>query len=164
MNLSQVVELYEYDCWANEELLSIIEGIEFERLIQNVESSFGSIRDTLVHILGAEELWLSRWNGQAIRGLLDPNNFGNYVVLKNRWALHSSKLMKYLSDINDEKLMKPLSYTNIQGINYTTELWKQMLHVVNHSSYHRGQVVTMMRQLSIQPPSLDLIYYYVRKQ
>jgi len=161
MNKSQIIELYSYNEWANRKLLNAVNHLENEELIRDLSSSFRSIRDTIVHIIGAEELWLSRWTGEQGRTLLKPDDFPTYTSLADRWNDFGDQLDSFLGSLTEEDLMEEISYKNIKGISYSLELWKQILHVTNHSSYHRGQVVTMLRQLKKQPPSIDLIYYYL---
>ena len=161
MNKSQIIELYSYNDWANKKMLSAVGQLENEEFIQDLSSSFKSIRDTMVHFLGAEELWLSRWMGEQGRTLLNPDDFPTYSSLANRGDNFRDQLQGFLVSLTEEDLMEEISYKNIKGLSCSLELWKQMLHVTNHSSYHRGQVVTMLRQLKKQPPSLDLIYYYL---
>jgi uncharacterized damage-inducible protein DinB len=61
MNKSQIIDIYSYDDWANKKLLNAVGQLENEEFVRDLSSSFSSIRDTMVHILSAEELWLSRW-------------------------------------------------------------------------------------------------------
>ena len=162
MNKSQMIELYSYNDWANKKLLlNAVNHLENEEFIRDLSSSFRSIRDTMIHIIGAEELWLSRWTGEQGRTLLNPDDFTTCTSLADRWDDFRNQIDSYLVSLTEEDLMEEISYKNIKGISYSLELWKQMLHVTNHSSYHRGQVVTMLRQLKKQTPSLDLIYYYL---
>jgi len=160
MNKSQIIDLYSYDDWANKKLLTAVSQLENEEYIRDLSSSFKSMRDTMVHILGAEELWLSRWMGEHGRALLNSDDFPTYASLTDRWDDFRNHIDQFLVSLTEEDLKQEISYKNLKGIPYSLELWKQMLHVTNHSSYHRGQVVTMLRQLKKQPPSLDLISYY----
>ena len=160
MNKSQIIDLYGYDDWANKKLLTTVSQLEDEEFIRDLSSSFKSIKDTMVHILGAEELWLSRWMGEQGRTLLNSDDFYTYTSLTDRWNDFRTQIDPFLVSLTESDLMEEISYKNLKGISYSLELWKQMLHVTNHSSYHRGQVVTMLRQLKKQPPSLDLISYY----
>jgi len=137
-----------------------VSQLENEEFIRDLSSSFKSIRDTMVHILGAEELWLSRWMGEQGWTLLNSDDFPTYTSLTNRWGDFKKQIDTFLMSIMESDLMEEVSYKNLKGIPYSLELWKQMLHVANHSSFHRGQVVTMLRQLKKQSPSLDLISYY----
>ncbi|MDR3586079.1 MAG: DinB family protein, partial [Desulfosporosinus sp.] len=127
-------------------------------------SSFSSIRDTMVHILSAEELWLSRWIGEQGRTQLNPADFPTYTSLAERWDSLRNNNENFLLSLTEEALIKEVSFKTLKGMSYSLELWKQMLHVTNHSTYHRGQTVTMLRQLKKQPPSLDLISYYLRER
>lgn len=161
LNKNQIIDLYSYNDWANRKLLNAMKHIENEELIRDLSSSFRSIRDTMVHIIGTEELWLSRWKGELYWSLLNPDDFPTYTYLVDRWDNFANQIDGFLIALTEEDLMKEISYKNIKGISYSLEWWKQMLHVTNHSSYHRGQVVTMLRQVEKQPPSLDLIYYYL---
>jgi len=160
MNKTQIIELFSYDDWANKKLLTTVSQLENEEFIRDLSSSFKSIRDTMVHIIGAEELWLSRWRGEQGRTLLNPDDFPTYSSLADRWDDYRNQINSFILSLTEENLTLEISYKNLKGIPYSLELWKQMLHVANHSSFHRGQVVTMLRQLKKQPPSLDLISYY----
>ena len=164
MNKGQIIELYSYDDWANKKMLSAVDQLENEEYIQDLSSSFKSIRDTMVHLLGSEELWLSRWMGQQGGTLLNPDDFPTYSSLADRENDFKTQLKGFLVSLTEEDLLEQISYKNTQGIAYSLELWKQMLHMTNHSSHHRGQVVTMLRQLKKTPPSLDMIYYYLGKR
>ena len=161
MNKSQIIELYGHNDWANCKLLEAVGHLENEELLQDLSSSYSTIRDTMVHILGAEELWLSRWMGEQGRTLLNQEDFPTYETLALRWNNSRNQFQNFLVSLTEEDLKQEIGYKNLKGISYTLELWKQMLHVTHHSAYHRGQVVTMLRQLKKQPPSLDLIYYYL---
>lgn len=161
MDKSQLIELYRYDDWANIKLLNAVSQLENEEFIRDLSNSFKSIRDTMVHIIGAEELWLSRWKGEQGRGLLNSDDFPTYNSLVQRWGDYRGEINSFLALLSEDDLAKEIKYANLKGIEYSLELWKQMLHVANHSSFHRGQVVTMLRQLEKQPPSLDLVYYYL---
>lgn len=160
MNKNQIIDLYSYDDWANQKLLNAVNNLENEEFIRYLSSSFKSIRDTMVHILGAEELWLSRWMREQGRTLLNSDDFPTCSSLADRWDDYRDEINSFILSLTEENLSHEISYKNLKEIPYSLELWKQMLHVTNHSSFHRGQVVTMLRQLKKQPPSLDLISYY----
>lgn len=161
MDKSKIIELYGYDDWANKKLLTAVSQLETGEFVRDLSSSYKSVRDTMVHILGAEELWLSRWMGEQGRTLLNADDFPTFLSLAERWDNYCQQITGYIMLLTEEKLIQEISYKNLKGIPYSLELWKQMVHVANHSSYHRGQVATMLRQLKKQPPSLDLIAYYL---
>ena len=98
--------------------------------------------------------------GEQGRTLLNSDDFPTYTSLTDRWDDFRNQIDTFLVSLTESDLMEEISYKNLKGIPYSLELWKQMLHVANHSSFHRGQAVTMLRQLKKQPPSLDLIFHY----
>lgn len=161
MNKTQIIELYSYDEWANTKILTALGDLENEEYIQDLSSGFKSIRDTMVHLLGTEELWLSRWMGEHGRILLNPEDLPTYSTFVDRGGAFRNQLQVFLVSLTEEDLLEEISYETVRGEAYSLELWKQMLHVTNHSSHHRGQVVTMLRQLKKAPPSLDMIHYYL---
>lgn len=164
VNKEQIRELYRYNDWADQKLLEAVSSLVNEEFIRDLGSSFGSVRDTLVHIIGAEELWLSRWQGEQGRTLLKAGDFPDWAAAAERWNSFRSQRESFLDSLPEEKLQEVISYKDTHGNPYSLEVWKQMLHVTHHSSFHRGQIVTMLRQLKKQPPSLDLVYYYLGKR
>ena len=161
MNKSRIIELYGYNDWANKKMLYALGQLENEEFIRDLSSSFKSIRDTMVHIIGVEELWLSRWMGEQGRTILSPDDFSTASSLADRWDNYRNEINSFILSLTEEDLTQLISYKNIKGVSFSLEQWKQMLHVTNNSSFHRGQVVTMLRQMKKQPPSMDLIYYYL---
>ena len=115
MNKGQIIELYSYDDWANKKMLSAVGQLENEEYIQDLSSSFKSIRDTMVHVLGAEKLWLSRWMGEQGGTLLNPNDFPTYSSLADRGNDFRNQLEGFLVSLTEEDLLEQISYKNTQG-------------------------------------------------
>jgi uncharacterized damage-inducible protein DinB len=151
---------FEYDRWANARTLGVVAGISPEAFAKDLGSSFGSIRNTLVHIISAEWAWLERWNGTSPKQMLDPTGFPDIAALQTRWTQVERDQEAFLQSLSQERLDADLAYFNLQGEAVTLPLWQQMLHMVNHSSYHRGQVTAMLRQVGAKPIATDLIAFY----
>ena len=151
---------FEYDRWANARMLGVVAGISPEAFRKDLGSSFGSIRNTAVHIVSAEWAWLERWNGTSPKQMLDPAGFPDVAALRARWAQVEQDLKNFLRALTPERFEADLDYFNLQGEAVTLPLWQLMLHMVNHSSYHRGQVTAMLRQLGAKPVATDLIGFY----
>ena len=130
VNKSQIIELYEYNNWANEKLLEAVSHLENEEFARDLLSSFRSIRDTMVHVLGVEELWLSRWMGEQGHTLLRPDDFPTSTYLASQWDNFRDQINGFLSSLTEENLTEKISFKNIKGITYSLELWKQLLHGV----------------------------------
>ena len=160
MDTQRMGELYRYNAWAARRILDAASALTREQFVVTIPSSYPSIRDTLVHVLWAEWIWLARWNGSFPKTVFDPHDFPDARALNARWAEHQAEQMAFVGALSEDLLARVVRYVNTRGETWEYELWKQMLHVVNHSSYHRGQVVTMLRQLGAPPPTTDFLVYY----
>lgn len=159
MDLHNIHELYAYNRWANARILDATAKLTEEQFLRDLRNSFPSVRDTLAHILGAEWIWLRRWKGTSPKGLPPGADFSTHAALRERWAEVEHEQTEYLDALKKEALETPLTFTNIAGKTLTFPLRYQLQHLVNHSTYHRGQITTMLRQLDAQPISTDLIVY-----
>ena len=160
MQLETIRELYDYNHWANQRVLSALNPLTDEMFTRNMGNSFVSLRDTLAHILGGEWIWLERWLGRSPKALLSASDFPTVQALQRRWAAVRLDQNQYIQTLVPDHLKDDVSYTNTRGERYSYALWRQMLHVLNHSSYHRGQVTTLLRQMGAEPASTDLLVYY----
>ena len=159
MDLTLIQKQFEYDRWANARMLGVVGGIAQEKFLQDLGSSYGSIRNTVAHILSSEWAWLERWQGRVPKPL-DPLGFPDVAALRSRWAQLEQDQKDFLQSLTNERLAADFQYINPQGETVILQLWQQMLHLINHSSYHRGQVTTMLRQVGGKPISTDLIAFY----
>src|SRR5262249_50274796 len=160
MQPETIRELYLYNRWANQRTLDSVAPLSAENFTREMGNSFSSVRDTLAHILGAEWIWLERWLGRFPTSLLPASDFPAVEALRRRWEVVDHDLNRFLQTLTPGRLQEPLAYLNRAGERFSYPLWQQMAHVVNHSSYHRGQVTTLLRQLGAAPQSTDLLQYY----
>ena len=152
--------LYEYNAWANRRTLDACAALTEEQFARDLDSSFRSVRDTLVHILGAKWVWLERWQGRSPAALPAAAEFPTLANMRARWAEVEGKLLSFVNALSAEELARVHEYRTLKGGVYANALWQALQHVVNHGSHHRGQVATMLRQLGAQPRFTDLIYFY----
>ena len=154
-------EYAEYNSWANLRLISYLREYPHELIRKNVISSFPSIEKTLLHIWDGQILWLSRLNGHS------PSEFPSHQYQSLVHTLYDGILItsEQLSEWIDEHLKTEeaanteISYKRINGEPKQNFAFHMLMHVFNHSTYHRGQVVTMCKQLGFKEiPSTDLIY------
>jgi uncharacterized damage-inducible protein DinB len=159
--LTTLRELYEYNYWARDRQLDTCFKLEEEKFLCPMGSSFSSLRDTVVHLLGAEWIWLERFCGRSPRSMpswLDQLRTCRSIA--QHWENVELGMRSYLAQVNSEALNGPLSYVNLQGLGWTYPLWRALLHLVNHQTYHRGQVSTLLRQLGATPVSVDFLVYF----
>jgi uncharacterized damage-inducible protein DinB len=160
MNPAEILELYEYNAWADRRALAAASALSKEQFVQPICSSFPSVRDTLGHILGVEWLWLERFQGRSPSAIPDAKECEDIDRLKARWAEFEPVLLNFVGTLTQGDLDRVMEYQTMKFGVYRNPLWQSMLHLVNHGTYHRGQITTMMRQLGGQPILTDLMHFY----
>ena len=163
MELSNVRQLYDYNRWADRRILAVTASLASDDFIRPMGNSFSSVRDTLAHILSGEWIWLERWQGRSPKALLDAATFPTQQSLESRWKTVEHDQTQFIEALTPRRLSEELAYINQKGQPYSYPLWQQLVHVVNHSSYHRGQITTLLRQLGAQAVSTDFLLYYDEK-
>ena len=154
-------ELYDYNYWARDRQLEVCTMLGEEQFLRPAGNSFGSVRDTLAHLLDVEWVWHERFRGRSPRS--DPPwlaGLRSADALRERWRSVEADLRDYLAGLDAEALDRPLTYINFAGKTWTYPLWQALFHLANHQTYHRGQVTTLLRQLGAEPPAIDLLVYY----
>lgn len=163
MNPQEMVGLYEYNAWADRRILEAASALTREQFKKPMGSSFSSVRDTVAHIYGVEWLWLQRFQGRSPVAIPDDKELVDIAKLKARWAEFETILLDFVRGLTQEDLDHVMEYKTMKFGMYRNPLWQSMLHLVNHGTYHRGQVTTMLRQLGAQPILTDLMHFYREK-
>jgi uncharacterized damage-inducible protein DinB len=152
--------LYDYNAWANHRALDAASALTREQFTHSLGSSFSSVRDTLAHICGAEWLWMERFQGRSPAALPDTQQFATAAALQEHWLGQEPALLAFVKGLTQEDLDRTMEYKSLKFGMYRNALWQSMQHVVNHGTYHRGQVTTLLRQLGAQPVLTDLMHFY----
>jgi uncharacterized damage-inducible protein DinB len=168
MNLSDTKHLFDYTEWANELALKAAAELSDETLRHDFSISHGSIFGTLLHMAGAESIWMERWHGHSPPGteawsLWKTDTCADLATLNQRWQEVVDRRAQFISGLDEARLTAELQFTLLNGDTNSMRLVDQMQHVANHATLHRGQVVGMIRQLGIAPPSTDLLFYLRRE-
>jgi uncharacterized damage-inducible protein DinB len=160
MATNDIRQLFDFNAWANRLVLDAAARLSDEDFTRDLKNSFPSVRDTLAHLLFAEWVWLRRWKGESPRAApWEASDFKNVESLREALAEVDGERAELVASLMGDALAEEITYTNTRGEKYRYPLGRMMQHVVNHSTYHRGQVVTMLRQLGAQAPSTDFLYY-----
>jgi uncharacterized damage-inducible protein DinB len=167
MDLTDIRHLFDYTEWANELAMEAASKLPNDQLRRDFGISHKSIFGTLLHMAGAEWIWLERWNGRSPAkaeawSQWTTESCDDLPTLKERWSGVIHNRNRYVSQLTDSSLADELAFKLLSGDPSSMRLVHQMQHVVNHSTMHRGQVVGMIRQLGIDPPSTDLLFYVRR--
>ena len=160
MSPREIQLLYDFNAWANRRALAAAEKLTAEQFTRQMGSSFSSVRDTLAHIYGAEWIWLERFQGRSPAALPDVGQFQDLASLREQWLRHEVLLLAFVQRLTQSELDREMEYKTLKFGVYRNPLWQSMQHVVNHGTYHRGQVTTLLRQLGAEPILTDLMHFY----
>lgn len=168
MNLPDIKHLFDYTEWANDLAWNAAAQLSHDELRRDFNISHKSIFGTLLHMAGAEWIWLQRWHGRSPVGreaweLWTTESCADLVTLQQRWRELIDRRTEFISNLDESRLTAELPFMLLSGDASSLPLVGQMQHVANHATLHRGQVVGMIRQLGIAPPSTDLLFYLRRE-
>jgi uncharacterized damage-inducible protein DinB len=159
MTTDEARQLFGYGSWATARMFSAAEALGQEQLEAPIVSSFPSIGATLAHIVGTEWIWLRRWLGTSPTSGPDWAVKPTLTELKVQLAAIEAERASFLARLTDADLEGVVSYRAPDGLAFSHPLGELMRHVVNHSTYHRGQLATLLRQLGHTPPNTDFTRY-----
>ena len=160
--------LYEYDRWANDRVIRNVSALTLDQFTRDVGGAFQSVRHTLVHIAGGEWIWLQYWKAdlhsvtfvsdlqQRRDQLFNPELYPTVAAVEAKWREVEREQIAFVESVTDEGLNRMLPFRTIH-----VSLAHLMQHVTNHSSYHRGQIALMMRQLKAEPIATDFHVFLV---
>jgi uncharacterized damage-inducible protein DinB len=156
LDKDDAARLNEYTVWANHRAMRVAATLSVEQFRRDLGSSHGGVRGTLAHMLSAEWIWLERFKGVSPPRLFDEAEFPDVMTLRERWTVVEKHREAWFSGLRPEELGAEIRYQSIAGQERAAPLWHLLQHVANHSSYHRGQVTTLLRLLGAKPVSTDM--------
>ena len=152
--------MFQYNAWADRRMLDACAALNNEQFTRNLGSSFSSVRDTVVHLYGAEWVWNERFNGRSPSALLSGAGFPDLASIRGKLEEMDQFYIDYVSKMTQKDLDHVIQYKVFTGQEFSNPLWQSLHQLTNHASYHRGQITTLLRQLGVKPVSTDLIMYY----
>jgi uncharacterized damage-inducible protein DinB len=150
---------FDYNVWADQRLVTAVGELPSDELNRDFGTADKSVLGTLVHVFGAERLWLGRFQREAKPPYLTPADY-HLSVLQNDWPSLHDRWRTLLDEVSDEFVAADFDYHDMKGHPWRQPLWQLILHVVNHGTHHRGQVAGFLRTLGRVPPPLDITVYY----
>jgi uncharacterized damage-inducible protein DinB len=151
--------LLDYTVWANHRIMRAAATLQEDEWKRDLGGSHGGVRGTLAHTLGAEWIWLERWKGTSPPRGIDEGEFPTLIALRDRWTLVEEHRASWFQNLKDEAVAERILYKTLDGRPYEGVIWQLVQHMANHSTYHRGQVINMLRQLGAKPVSTDLVIW-----
>ncbi len=147
----------DFSTWAGERVLKAAAALPPEELTQDFKTSDKSVLGTLVHCYRAERIWLNRLQNKKADFRVEGDD--TLAALQKNWPPIQAGWSDWARTLTDEAAGGDLTYSDLKGNPWTQPIWTVVLHVVNHSTHHRGQAVGFIRSLGQTPPNVDLITF-----
>ena len=158
MRVADLVRLYDYGYWASARLLAAVAALTPEQFTEPVAGSYGSVRNTLVHVLSAEWGWLDRCGGHARGERLKPDDYPTLDALVREWGRVEAYVRQFLAGLTDDDLAREVAFT-FGGPTSVATVGDLMQHAALHAVHHRGQVALLLRELGHAPGNFDLLFF-----
>lgn len=163
MTVEDLRILFDYSFWANDALRGVLSRMTTEQFTKPVAGSYGSIRNTMVHMLSAEWGWLERCGGAARGAALDAPDYPTAAALFDRWRQVESRVREFLATLREEDLERVVEFAVGGGPTQSLTLGQLQHHAALHGVHHRGQVALLLRALGHAPGNVDILLYYARR-
>ena len=142
--------------WARDRVLDAADRLTPEQLTRDLGNSFPSVRDTLVHLFSADWIWYARWEGESPQAMLDPKIFPDVASIRAAWKEHEQKVRAVLTQLGENGISRVIEYRTLNGLAQAQPFWQIVQHVVNHGSYHRGQVTRCCASWGWRHPKVSI--------
>jgi uncharacterized damage-inducible protein DinB len=153
--------LIDYNYWARDRVLDAVALITLEQFTYPMGNSFSSVRDTIAHICAAERIWINRLKGEKSQVFQKPDRLRDLDAARREWFGLEHEMREQLAKMGPNAVERRIDYQDLRGNSQSDVVWQMLDHMVNHGTYHRGQITTMLRQMGTMPPlSTDLIVFY----
>lgn len=159
LSTSAIQHHLEYNSWATLRLLNAARELTSDQLTHDFGTADKSALGTLVHIFRAERIWLARLQERASATEWSQPEDEQLTTLRTEWPLLQAKWQNWANGLSDPHTERILQYIDLRGNSWAQPVWQVVLHVVNHSTHHRGQVSGFLRALGKTPPPLDFIRF-----
>ena len=163
MSIEELTRLYEYNEWANGRLFVALAPLTDEEFTRDVAGSYGSIRNTMVHLLSAEWGWIDRCGGPPRGPALKATDHPTLASVIERWQEVARIGREFLASLTDADLSRTVEWTLGDAPPRQSRLGDLLQHGVIHAVHHRGQVALLLRAMGHAPGNFDLLFYDQRE-
>ena len=164
MTVKDLEVLFDYGYWANKHILEVLAQLSAGQFTQTVAGSYGSVRNTMVHMLSAEWGWLDRSGGPPRGAALIAPDYPTVASVIECWQQVEEYVREFLSRLRDEDLDRTVEFALDGEPKQTMRLGELLHHAANHGVHHRGQVALLLRSLGYAPGNFDILIYYGRSR
>jgi len=160
MSVDLIRELYDYHRWANRRLFDVAAGLgDAVGKDMGKQWSVPTVKGMFTHLCSADVIWLSRWRGVSPVRMLSDADFPTLADLRARWDAVEADQRTFVGGLAAADLVRPITYKNTEGAEFTVALGPLLQHVVNHATHHRSEAATMITLISGSPPDTGMNTY-----
>ncbi len=157
MNANAFRHFYNYHFTENRKIWEYVTPLSLEQFTQHVDYSHGSVRDQIVHLIGCDETWFSELRGVELSEPVPPSHLDDRKIIRAHWDSVEQSMRDYLAELRDEMLFdRPIEEPEDDK---NLIVWQVLLHVVNHGTDHRAQLLRVLNDLGVHTTSQDYIFY-----
>jgi uncharacterized damage-inducible protein DinB len=162
--LEYLSTLFDYNDWANEHILREADKVSDAQFLAPARFGWSGLRGTLVHTMGAEWIWRSRWQGVSPTAPLRVEDYPTVAALRARWREEETAMREFVARLTEPNLERTIKYTQMRGGAAAEPLWQLMVHLVNHGTQHRAEAAALLSELGHSPGDLDFIVFVRERQ
>jgi uncharacterized damage-inducible protein DinB len=160
LEVQDISLLFEYNYWARDKILDQAFELSTGEFVSSVESIFGSLQATLVHILGAEWVWRVRCQERnSPSSLPSLEDYPSVKSLQETWIQEQLRMEQYLRELEDDDLFTTITYKRTGGEERSNTLWHLMIHVILHGTEHRSEAGSILTSFGHSPGDIDFIHF-----
>jgi uncharacterized damage-inducible protein DinB len=151
--------LYDYSDWANQRVLDTAGELTADQFLEDAGPSHGSLRNTFVHTMSGQWIWLERWQGTSPPSMMNEADFPDLASIRTRWEEIENDTRQYLDRLESDQLDNVISYKTTGGTPGAYPLWHLIVQQVNHQTQHRSEAAVMLTNFGHSPGDLDFVVY-----
>jgi uncharacterized damage-inducible protein DinB len=164
MTVKDLEQAYDYSCWANRKLFEVISRLSADDFTRPMAGSYGSVRNTLVHISSAEAGWLDRCGGPKRGPRYHADDFPTFESVLRKWTMVEAQWRAFLSTLKDDDLARVVTFSLDPSGEQALPLGQLVQQTTTHGVHHRGQVALLLRLLDRVPGNFDILLYFAEKR
>jgi uncharacterized damage-inducible protein DinB len=158
-----LIALYAYNRWANDRVVEAARALTPEQYVQEPVPGWTSIRASLVHIAGATDLWARRLQGEPVTKIVVEAEVPALEDAVRLLASGQDAFERILAVQTPDQLAAIWTSRDPRGVERRMPYWAAYRHVVNHATYHRGQIASKLKRFGVTPPVTDFVFWAVEQ-
>jgi uncharacterized damage-inducible protein DinB len=161
--IDDLLALYAYNRWADDRVVAAARRLTSEQYLQEPTPGWSSTRATLVHLADATNMWARRLRGEAVTARATEAEFPTLDDAARLFDTAHDAFDRLLPTFTPERLAAVWTYRTLEGRELRLPLWAVLRHVVNHATYHRGQVASKLKRLGVDPLATDFVLWAIEQ-